>query len=190
MALIIGISQNRQTTVSQELENIAMPGCYAIDVYNPEELVGAVDYVFVGQVKSADGTIYENKMWLPQKDGTVKYIGDAFTKYTVHVLDNLKGELATDKDVSIKKRGGIREDGSVCDILQDDFLPEEGKTYIFTIYKQKDGTLLASGAKSNIEIKGKRGEIFNINQIKNTDIYKIYKKAVKNDKISERKKGK
>lgn len=186
VAMLAGIVTNKAASVSSELKNVAMSACYGLDIYNPAELVGDADYVFVGQVKSIDGTIYKNKMWLPQQNGTMQYIGDPFTKYTVRVLENLKNNLAVDKNVSIIKYGGISEDGSVCQLMERDFLPQEGKIYIFIAYVEEDGSLSILGENSNIEIKEKKKSITDKSQVKNTEVYQTYKKAVKNQIESER----
>lgn len=162
-----------------------MSACYAIDINNPEKLVGDAYYVFVGQVKLLDGTIYKNKMWLPQQNGTIQYIGMPFTKYTVKVLDNLKNKLTIDKNVSIIKYGGITEDGSVCELMEGDVLPKNGNIYIFMAFEEEDGSLSILGQNSNIEVKAKKRSITKKGEVKGTEVYKIYKRAVKNQIRSE-----
>lgn len=185
LVVILGIllgTKNNVTSSSSAIETYPMSACYAMDVYNPKEVVGEADYVFAAKVESMDGTIYKNKMWSTHQDGTRKYTGDAYTKYTVQVISNLKNELVTERKIPLLKMGGIREDGSACDLMEDDFLPEAGKTYIFMVNTQDDGSLLVAGANSNIEVKGNKKELMDKEKIKKTEEFKKYKNAVKNQK--------
>ncbi|EKF1876505.1 cell surface protein [Listeria innocua] len=159
---------------------------YTLNIDNPNEVVGDADYVFVGKVTGESGTIYKNKTPIEQEDGSVKYIGEAYTNYKIKVISNLKNELATDKELAIAKQGGIREDGSAYDIFEDDILPDVGKIYIFTAYTQDDGSLLISGGNSTIAFDEKTKNIDTAKEVTQTEEYETYENAVENQvKIEE-----
>ena len=77
------------------IERIA--GSYYVDIYDPVALTSSADYAFVGNVVKNNGCEYE--------DGERPY-----TNYDIRVIKNLKGELRTDMDIPITKRGGISVD--------------------------------------------------------------------------------
>ena len=68
-----------------------MKGSFVYDTTNIKEAVGIVDYVFVGNVVSNDGTVYEDIVAMEDKNGRTKEVGTPYTNYTVRVLDNIKG---------------------------------------------------------------------------------------------------
>lgn len=70
--------------------------------------------------------------------------------YTIQVLENIKGELITDKPIPIVKQGGISEKQDAIYLFENDSLPSENSIYIFLAYAQEDGSLLISGPNSNV----------------------------------------
>jgi len=164
----------------------SIQGSYLVDVNNPKEVVGDADYVFLGNVVEQTGTLYKNKIPMEQENGDVLYIGNAYTNYTVSVIENIKNELVTSENISISKLGGIREDSSAYDIFEDDFLPEVGKTYIFIAYAQEDGSLLVAGPNSNILCTNKSLMKSKSSFLKTSE-YTTYKTAVDNQITTNRK---
>lgn len=154
----------------KDIPTYAIKADYVIDVDNPREVIGEADYVFVAQVKSNDGTEYQDRVPIENKNGKIEYVGDAYTNYSVHVIKNIKNELILDSNVKIQKMGGLREDGSAYDVFESDKLPEVDKYYIFIANTQEDGTLLISGANSNIEL----------NDIKSNGLSKVRSNINKN----------
>ena len=118
---------------------------------NLEEEIGMADYVFLAEVTQMDEPHYTHVVTQKKEDGSVTQYGTPYTDYVVRVRENLKGKLLTDEPIRVTKDGGvsIRRD---CIVLlgQGDSLPEEGKLYIFTAWAQLDGSLLLSGASSNL----------------------------------------
>ena len=108
-----------------------------MDIYDPVALTSSADYAFVGNVVKNNGCEYE--------DGERPY-----TNYDIRVIKNLKGELRTDIDIPITKRGGISVDGSCYEVYEDDFLPKEGDVCIFTAYGTEEGELAVIGANSTL----------------------------------------
>ena len=115
---------------------------YVIDVYNPREMVGMADYVFIGYVDSKDGTIYYSE----------DEIGSPYTLYTITVVENIKGELITDDSIQIQKEGGVTRDKTFIDLVNGDALPEKGHLYLFSAMARKDGKLSCSGPTSSIPL--------------------------------------
>ncbi|MBC1534285.1 cell surface protein [Listeria seeligeri] len=188
-ASIIGITcfltintnaEKADTTEEKKIPTYSIQADYTVNVDNPNEVVGDSDYVFVGKVKSETGTTYKNKVPLEKEDGTVGYVGEAFTHYEVEVLSNLKNELVTNQVIPIDKQGGIREDGSAYDVFDDDQLPEAGKVYIFTAYTQDDGSLLVAGANSTISFDEKTKNIDSEKEVNKTEEVQLYEEAVDN----------
>ncbi|MDO5100456.1 MAG: cell surface protein [Eubacteriales bacterium] len=123
---------------------------YGVDVNSYPDLVGAADYVFVGEVKEELATAYQ----ATSGPTTIPY-----SRYMVQVTENLKGQLDMAKPIQIKKHGGLSEDQQIYHLLENDLLPEVGKSYIFVIYAQADGTNLASGANSTIPLEDSNSAI-------------------------------
>lgn len=178
-------TDNNTNNELADVPTYTIHGNFNINVNNPKAVVGDADYVFLGKVVERKKTIYKNEVPLETKDGGVKYSGEAYTLYDVSVIDNIKNKLKMDENISIKKLGGIRKDGSAYDIFESDSLPEEGKTYIFIAYTQDDGSLLVSGPNSNIEIQQKAKML---NSVTSSKIYTKYKNVVKNQIPTDRKK--
>ena len=116
-----------------------------------DEVVGITDYVFVGVVSEEMETEYKNETHY-FIEGEERIHADPLTKYKIQVLTNIKGELLTDEPIELKKDGGIALDGKSIYLYPGDTLPVVGKTYIFSAFCQKNGTLIASGPNSTVEI--------------------------------------
>lgn len=150
---------------------------YRIDVYNPRAVVGDVDYVFVGYVNEIKDTEYKFQLNNP------------YTNYSVTILENIKGNLVKNEPITIQKDGGISKDGDYILIFEDDYLPELGKLYIFTVYVQDDGCLLVSGPNSSIVLEDEINKMINLNEdsfgittevLNSSKIVSLYKDAFVN----------
>ncbi|MDR3307294.1 MAG: hypothetical protein LBS58_00120 [Coriobacteriales bacterium] len=114
-----------------------MSGESAFDTTDPRAIVGAMDYVFVGQIINVSGTDYK------YQDNT------PFTNYEIRVIKNIKGELVLDT-IHVQKMGGLTLDQSHYVVCEDDFLPFLGDICIFNTRAREDGTLGLYGANSNV----------------------------------------
>ena len=119
-----------------------------LDFTNLYAYVGMVDYVFVGTVEGRDAVIPDRRTEYEQ----------SFSKYSIHVDRNLKGELA--EDIVCSKMGGLKKDGTMLlvaaetpsgELIPDSGLPEIGKQYVFLAYAQPDGSLTLSEIFDNRE---------------------------------------
>ena len=132
-----------------------MEGDFAINYNDLKQVVGSADYVFVGTVESDEGTVYKNYVTMETENGGTKEVGTLYSNYMVTVIENIKGNLITDKPIPVQKSGGLSEDGTTIYLYEGDELPRVGAAYIFFAYAQQDGSLLISGPVSNIHLTRK-----------------------------------
>lgn len=125
-------------------------GTFVCDPSNMNELVGLVDYVFVGKVLSNNGPQYKDFLTSENGSGEPIEIGIPHTSYTVQVISNIKGQLKTDEPIEVMKFGGVSQDQTAVWLFEGDLLPEENQTYVFLTMGQPDGSLLISGPNSNV----------------------------------------
>ncbi len=127
---------------------------YDIDVTDPTEIIGDADYYFVAKVKSIDGYDYRDPIEVENEDGTVSTFCDPYTKYTIEIIQNIKGNLVENEEVNIAKFGGLSYDRKCYEIPEGDNFLEEGQKYLLAAYVQSDGTLLVSGENSSVKLAG------------------------------------
>lgn len=181
-----------ESVKDSEIKVAPLHASFSIDVNNINAVVGDADNVFVGYVEKLEGTDYKFPVTVETETGT-KEVSSPYTNYSVTVIDNIKGTLKKNEPIPIQKSGGISEDQDLYLLYEDDSLPVEGKYYIFNTYNQEDGSILVSGPNSNIEVNvedlasgpksltaGSKSEIVN------SEEYKEYVKAVKNEIKSDR----
>ena len=149
---------------SKEIEIAEAMGCYTIDVYSYEELAGDADYVMIGKVVDELGVDYKWPVMKENEDGTQTELTKPYTKYSVEVIENLKGEFSQEEPIIITKKGGITKDGKFCDLYESDTLPVEGNEYVFYVYAQEDGRNLVSGPNSSIPLSDNRKELSTISE--------------------------
>jgi len=145
-------TNNNTSFGSNNIPISELHGSFSINHDNISELVGDADYVFIGQIISEDGTEYKNPVMGETEDGEEYEIASPYTNYTVSNLNNIKGELVTDTEISIQKAGGLSQDGTHYFVYEEDKLPIPRDFYIFYAYAQPDGSLLVSGPNSNMKI--------------------------------------
>lgn len=148
----------------KEIEISEVMGCYTIDVYSYEELAGNADYVMIGKVVDELGVDYKWPVMKENEDGTQTELTKPYTKYSVEVIENLKGELSQEEPITITKKGGITKDGKFCDLYESDVLPVNGNEYVFYIYAQEDGRNLVSGPNSSIPLSDNHKELSTISE--------------------------
>ena len=146
--LLGGCGAPAGTSGAENLPVDYLLGDFAVDVYNPCELVGFSDYYFIAVVDEGTGTSYRHEVTLETEGGGKKTLSTPYTDYTVTVLRNVKGALPEDGPVPLTKAGGVARGGKSVVLYEDDLLLEPGKTYAITACVQEDGTLLVSGPNS------------------------------------------
>ena len=149
---------------NKEIEISEVMGCYTIDVHSYEALAGNADYVMIGKVVDELGVDYKWPVMKENEDGTQTELTKPYTKYSVEVIENLKGELSQEEPIIISKDGGITKDEKFCDLYESDTLPVEGNEYVFYVYAQEDGRNLVSGPNSSIPLSDNQKELSTISE--------------------------
>ncbi len=145
-----------------------------INHYNPKEVVGSKKYVFVGYVtETYDYFTKKDKRKFPLP--VTEYNGP-MTECVVKVVKNIKGNLTEDTIFSFYKGGGVSENREYIELLENDFIPEVGKYYIFTGHAYEDGTVIGGGSNGTIELESG----INADNLKSSKLYQEYVDAVKN----------
>lgn len=181
---VISVFASSQNNVQSDLGKIPITylrATYAIDYSNLNEVVGDADYVFVGTVKKEETTVYKNVVSIENENGKIMEESSPYTNYKIDVLENIKGNLATEGEISIQKSGGISKDKTKYIVFEGDELPKVGKNYIFFAYAQPDGSLLLSGKVSNIDLKVDENADY-----ENSTEYREVLKAYENQELSDR----
>ena len=160
----MGIALSLVGCGNKEIEISEVMGCYTIDVHSYEALAGNADYVMIGKVVDELGVDYKWPVMKENEDGTQTELTKPYTKYSVEVIENLKGELSQEEPIIISKDGGITKDGKFCDLYESDTLPVEGNEYVFYVYAQEDGRNLVFGPNSSIPLSDNRKELSTISE--------------------------
>ncbi len=160
----MGIALSLVGCGNKEIEISEVMGCYTIDVHSYEALAGNADYVMIGKVVDELGVDYKWPVMKENEDGTQTELTKPYTKYSVEVIENLKGEFSQEEPIIISKDGGITKDGKFCDLYESDTLPVEGNEYVFYVYAQEDGRNLVSGPNSSIPLSDNHKELSTISE--------------------------
>ena len=159
---------NTIQSTSSKLPVNNVSASFSIDVNDLNQIVGDADYVFVAEVVDNIETIYKNKVNIETEAG-LKEVSDPYTRYSINVIDNIKGNLKKNKRIDVYKAGGISQDNTSIILYENDEMLEVNKLYILVAYAQPDGTLLVVGPNSSSVIDTK-----NKSQIVNSEPYALY----------------
>ena len=145
---------------------------WVYDVNDKRKVAGASDYVFVAEIKKVVGTGYTDVKFY---DG-FNYDDNPFTRYEIRVLQNLKGELITDKDIPLTKHDGVHFFGKRVSALEGDMLPDEGECYIFLCNADEDGELVIGNFSYFCDIYLCKAEDYTGSE----NLIEVYRDAVEN----------
>ena len=145
---------------------------WAFDVSDKRKVVGFHDYVFVGEVKKVVGTGYSD---VDFSDG-LRMFSQPYTRYEVRVIENLKGELVTDRDIPLTKHDGAYLFGKRVSMMEGYNLPDVGECYIFICSADEDGELNIGSFSSFCDIYLCKAEEYTGQEAK----IEIYRDAVRN----------
>lgn len=182
--LLLGACSNEKENNAAELPVTQLSGSFSIDVHDLSQIVGDADYVFVAKVNKELETVYRDNVTIKTEDGS-KEISDPYTKYSVEVIDNFKGNLKQNAEIELLKAGGISDDKKSIVLYEEDELLEVGQYHILSAYAQPDGSLLVSGPNSS-EILAEASKEKAIA----SESYKKYTEALNKGFESERKRFK
>ncbi len=121
---------------------------WVFDIGDKEKVAGFHDYVFVGEVKKVVGTGYTQ---VDFSDG-LRMFSQPYTQYEIRVIENLKGELVTDRDIPLKKHDGVYLFGKKVSMMEGDNLPDVGECYIFICSADEEGELNIGSFSSYCDI--------------------------------------
>ena len=145
---------------------------WAFDVSDKRKVVGFHDYVFVGEVKKVVGTGYSD---VDFSDG-LKMFSQPYTQYEVRVIENLKGELKTDRDIPLTKHDGAYLFGKRVSMMEGDNLPDVGECYIFICSADEEGELNIGSFSSFCDIYLCKAEEYTGQEAR----IEVYRDAVRN----------
>ena len=145
---------------------------WVYNVNDKNKVAGAADYVFVAEVKKIVGTGYSDVRFYDGFD----YDDNPFTRYEIRVLENLKGELITYKDIPLTKHDGVHFLGKRVSALEGDNLPDEGECYIFLCNADEDGELVIGSFSYFCDIYLCKAEDYTGNE----NLIEVYRDAVAN----------
>ena len=131
----------------------------------------------IGKVVDELGVDYKWPVMKENEDGTQTELTKPYTKYSVEVIENLKGELSQEEPIIITKDGGITKDGKFCELYERDVLPVKGNEYVFYVYAQEDGRNLVVGPNSSILLSDNRKELSTISEKARLDRESILEKV-------------
>ena len=173
----MGIALSLAGCGNKEIEISEVMGCYTIDVHSYEALAGNADYVMIGKVVDELGVDYKWPVMKENEDGTQTELTKPYTKYSVEVIENLKGEFSQEEPITITKDGGITKDGKFCELYERDVLPVKGNEYVYYVYAQEDGRNLVVGPNSSILLSDNRKELSTISEKARLDRESILEKV-------------
>ena len=142
------------------------------DINDKNKVAGASDYVFVAEVKKVVGTGYTDVKYYDGYD----FDADPFTRYEIRVLENLKGQLTTKKDIPLTKHDGVHFFGKSVSALEGDNLPDEGECYIFLCNADEDGELVIGSFSYFCDIYLCKAEDYTGQE----NLIEVYRNAIKN----------
>ncbi|MDR0884070.1 MAG: hypothetical protein LBN05_05650 [Oscillospiraceae bacterium] len=162
----------------EPLETQTIEQMLTIDPTDLKQLVGHVEYVFVAYVvETYDYYSTKNERTFP----AVLHKTDPkqpVTECVLKVVQNIKGSLKENAEISYYKMAGITEnlDGKKIMVLQEDtFLPVPGQYYLFTgMGAQRDGTLTGG---ENVALE----EGIDAKNLARSKIVQAYSDAFKNE---------
>jgi len=190
--LTLSACSKKSEVNKEDLPISYLTGSFSINVNDLSQIVGDADYVFVAEVADEVETLYKNTVTIETENGT-KEVSDPYTKYTIKVINNIKGKLDKDIEFDILKVGGVSQDNNSIVLYEDDTLLQVGNKYIISAYAQPDGSLLVSGPNSSIDLNltSKNNIISSdsnedISNIVSSDNYKEFIKAYENEVVTDR----
>lgn len=147
---------------TDELKSEYYFASFVINTDELSEVTTFAKYIFVGTVEEYLKTEYS-----PESDDEI------FTYYSVKVLENVKGELVQDRNIEVKKAGGITKNQDAFLLCVGDILPAVGGTYIFAaVMFESDGSIYCFGPNTVRQIE-------NADDYKNDSTYISYVDAMK-----------
>lgn len=167
---------------------------YALDISNPERAVDFYPYVFIAKVNKVIKTEYRNPMEVElTPDGSkTKVIYEPYTIYDITVIENLKGEIIENSNITIEQVGGVSKDQDYTMFPTNMGFLKENYYYILLAYASVNtGELRLESPYTVIELgtlsdKSTLQNILEISEIKEMDkIEQLSKEKNDNQEINK-----
>lgn len=155
--------------INQNLENLPVEkikGSMVYDMSTKEKSIGAVDNVFVAKINNIVKTVYDEND-IPS------------TIYEIEVIENIKGNLPSNKTIKLTQKGGLNKDQKSYTFYENAYLLEEGQEYIILAFVPfNNGDLVIHNEHTYIKLDNN-----SISKKNSINIIKQYKEAYKNQII-------
>lgn len=123
---IINISNSKK-----DLPIYSTSAMWLYDTSTPEKAMGISDYAFVAKINKVLKTEYKNSVMLETSlNGKNKTVYDPYTVYEITIIENIKGEIITNKPIELMQYGGLNYDGKSYTLLENSELLIPGNYYI------------------------------------------------------------
>lgn len=154
---------------NQKLENLPVEkikGSMVYDMSTKEKSIGAVDNVFVAKINNIVKTVYDEND-IPS------------TIYEIEVIENIKGNLPSNKTIELTQKGGLNKDQKSYTFYENAYLLEEGQEYIILAFVPfNNGDLVIHNERTYIKLDNN-----SISKKNSINIVDQYKEAYKNQII-------
>lgn len=154
---------------NQKLENLPVEkikGSMVYDMSTKEKSIGAVDNVFIAKINNIVKTVYDEND-IPS------------TIYEIEVIENIKGNLPSNKTIELTQKGGLNKDQKSYTFYENAYLLEEGQEYIILAFVPfNNGDLVIHNEHTYIKLDNN-----SISKKNSINIVNQYKEAYKNQII-------
>lgn len=155
------INQNLETLPVEKIK-----GSMVYDMSTKEKSIGAVDNVFVAKINNIVKTVYDEND-IPS------------TIYEIEVIENIKGNLPSNKTIELTQKGGLNKDQKSYTFYENAYLLEEGQEYIILAFVPfNNGDLVIHNEHTYIKLDNN-----SISKKNSINIVDQYKEAYKNQII-------
>lgn len=165
---------------SRELPIYYTHSTYLHDTGTPEAAITVADYAFIAKINNIERTEYRHPVEIElNADGSrTKTIYSPYTIYNITVIENIKGNLTTEKNIELEQVGGLDKGSNFYTFPEGTGLLNIGEYYILLAYAPfENGNIQINRPTSIVSLGSIENELNNSNTIKNiisaNDIAKI-----------------
>ena len=167
--LVLEVGVIMLNKINQSFEHLPVEkikGSMVYDMSTKEKSIGAVDNVFVAKINNIVKTVYDEND-IPS------------TIYEIEVIENIKGNLPSNKTIKLTQKGGLNKDQKSYTFYENAYLLEEGQEYIIlTFVPFNNGDLVIHNEHTYIKLDNN-----SISKKNSINIIEQYKEAYKNQII-------
>lgn len=167
--LVLEVGVIMLNKINQSFEHLPVEkikGSMVYDMSTKEKSIGAVDNVFVAKINNIVKTVYDEND-IPS------------TIYEIEVIENIKGNLPSNKTIELTQKGGLNKDQKNYTFYENAYLLEEGQEYIILAFVPfNNGDLVIHNEHTYIKLDNN-----SISKKNSINIVEQYKEAYKNQII-------